>query len=97
MATSEGTGAEGDVGSTVDEILNRIQRVTRSWWTGDFFIMPYDALGDKHSGVPAVVFYGEKETEELYDAIYNLIEDWTPYDEPEQGSVVYVRYPPPDA
>lgn len=75
----------------MDEILNRIEKVTRSDWTGDFYISPADALGDMHTGIPSVVFYGEMATDELHDAIYEMIQTWPYVELWEQGCCEYTR------
>lgn len=61
----------------MDEILQRIEKVTISEWTGDMYLSPSDVLGDQHTGVPGVLFCGEMETDDLYEAIMELTTGWT--------------------
>jgi hypothetical protein len=60
----------------MDKILQRIEKVIVSDWTGDMYLSPSDVLGKKHTGTPGIVFCGDLATDELYEAILAMIDQW---------------------
>lgn len=77
--------------SATEAMLGRITRVVKSDWTADLFLSPEDVMGNLHTGVPGIVFYGELATEDLYDAIMDMIEGWPRVDDIEHSSFEWTR------
>ena len=77
--------------SAIEAVLGRITRVVKSDWTADFYLSPDDVLGNLHTGVPGIVFYDERATEDLYHAIEKMLESWPCVENVEHSSFEWTR------
>ena len=77
--------------SAIEAVLGRITRVIKSDWTFDLYLSPDDVLGNLHTGVPGIVFHGERATEDLYDAIADMVAEWPCVENTEHSSFEWTR------